>query len=124
MSESKTIFALTADFNSSIQIAEAAKARGFRCVAVRSPAELPSKLAAGAPDLVVVDLQVGGFDPAAVVQEVHGGNARAPVIAFGRHTEPAALRAARQGGCTEVLVRSDFFPKIGEVLGKHLGLPA
>ena len=122
MAEGKTVFALTADLNSSVKIAEASKARGARCVAVRSPAELPAKLAASAPDLVVVDLQLGGFDPAAVVLQVRGSNARTPVIAFGRHTEPAVLRAARQGGCTEVLVRSDFFPKVGEVIGRHLGL--
>ena len=123
VSESKTIFALTADLNSSVKIAEAAKAMGARCVSVRSPGELPAKLVASAPDLVVVDLQLGGFDAAVVVQQVRGGNSRTPVVAFGRHTEPAVLRAARQGGCVEVLVRSDFFPKLGEVLGKHLGLP-
>lgn len=117
----KLIFALTADFNFGAKISEAAKALGARSTAVRSLEDLPARLGVATPDLVVVDLQLDRLDPAFVVQQVQGGAGGAPVIAFGRHTEPGPLRAARQAGCAEVLVRSDFFPRLAEVLGKHLG---
>jgi CheY-like chemotaxis protein len=117
---SKNILALTADFNSGVQIADTARTLGARCVVVRSAADLLAKLGDAPADLVVIDLQLAGLDPEAVVQQIGRGNGGAPIIAFGRHTEAASLRAAREAGCAEVLVRSDFFPRVAEVLAKHL----
>ena len=121
MLEQKTVLAATVDVNLGVQIADAAKALGARCALVQRPSDLAARALTAAPDLVVLDLQLPGLDPALAVQQLgRASGARVPVVAFGRHTEAPALRAARQGGCTEVLVRSDFFPKIGEVLGKYL----
>src|SRR5438067_1275799 len=55
-------------------------------------------------DLVIVDLHTPAID----VERIVRGAGAATVVAFGRHTEPATLRAARTAGCTRVLARSEF----------------
>ena len=39
-----------------------------------------------------------------------------PVIAFGRHTEPALLRSAREAGCAEAVPRSTFIEQMGALV--------
>ena len=69
----------------------------------------PAELASADADLVVVDLSRPG-----VVDVLP--HLRARTIGFGRHTQRDVLDAARAAGCDEVLVRSDFFPRIRELL--------
>jgi hypothetical protein len=73
----------------------------------------PGGLAAGVGDVVVVDLSRPGV--LAAVRAVAGGGAR--VIGFGSHVDRAVLDAAREAGCGEVLARSAFFARLGELLG-------
>ncbi len=76
---------------------------GYDVTTVEDVAALEAAVRPAPPDLVIFDLHAG---PAAAA--VVSGAAGAPVLAFGRHTEPAALRAARPAGCAEVVVRSTF----------------
>jgi len=69
----------------------------------------PAELAAADADLVVVDLSRPGVVD--VLPRI-----RARTIGFGRHTQREVLDAARAAGCDEVLVRSDFFPRLRELL--------
>ncbi len=39
-----------------------------------------------------------------------------PVLAFGRHTEPALLRAAREAGCAQVVPRSTFVEEMAALV--------
>jgi hypothetical protein len=73
----------------------------------------PGDLAAEAGDVVVVDLSRPGVLDA--IRAAAGDGAW--VIGFGSHVDRAALEAARQAGCHEVLVRSAFFGRVGELLG-------
>lgn len=41
-----------------------------------------------------------------------------PVLAFGRHTEPDLLRAARVAGCDRVVPRSTFVERLPELIGE------
>jgi len=77
------------------------------CVFVSRPADLVA-LCPGA-DIVVVDLTKPG-----VVDVLPSLDAR--VIGFANHTSRDVMDAARAAGCQEVLVRSDFFARIDELL--------
>ena len=69
----------------------------------------PSELGAVAADVVVVDLAAPG-----VLDVLPSVEAR--TIGFGRHTARDLLAAAREAGCDEVYVRSEFFARVGDLL--------
>jgi hypothetical protein len=69
----------------------------------------PEELASVEADLVVLDLsRPGAVDVIPLLTS--------RTIGFGRHTQRDLLDAARRAGCDEVLVRSEFFPRLAEVL--------
>ena len=70
----------------------------------------PSELGAAGADLVVVDLSRPG------VLDALGGLAGVRTIGFGSHVDQELLAAARAAGCEEVLPRSRFFARLGELL--------
>ena len=102
MTERRAI-AIVADLMFRSRIEANAAGTGWRVDVADGPATAAEALARPA-DLVLVDLHTPGIDIAAVVAAASG----APVVAFGRHTEPATLRAAREAGCAKVLARSEF----------------
>jgi hypothetical protein len=73
--------------------------------------------ALAAPDLAVVvfDLHTG-IDAGFVVQASAAKGA--PVLAFGRHTEPGLLRAARAAGCKAVVPRSEIVESLPELVAQ------
>ena len=77
----------------------------------------PARLGGVEADVVVVDLGRPG-----VIDVLPAITAR--TIGFGRHTERELLAAARAAGCDQVLVRSEFFPRIPELLAAAPGSPA
>ena len=72
-----------------------------------SPAALAA--AAAGADVVVVDLSRPG-----ALDAVRGLDAR--IIGFAPHVERELLEAAAEAGCDEVLPRSAFFRRVGELL--------
>jgi hypothetical protein len=69
----------------------------------------PDELASVDADLVVLDLsRPGAVDVIPRIQ--------ARTLGFGRHTQRELLDAARRAGCDNVVVRSDFFPRLPELL--------
>ncbi|MEA2704318.1 MAG: hypothetical protein QOD63_2263 [Actinomycetota bacterium] len=86
-----------------------------------------SKVAAAAPDATFVDKpsKLAGLDAALVVVDLGRpgvidelGSLSGRVIGFARHTQRDLIAEARAAGCDEVLVRSDFFPRLGELLAE------
>jgi DNA-binding NarL/FixJ family response regulator len=71
-----------------------------------------------APAAVVVDLHAASIDTADVIRRASGAGAR--VLAFGRHTEPATLRAARDAGAETVVPRSQLVEELPALLGRLL----
>jgi D-arabinose 1-dehydrogenase-like Zn-dependent alcohol dehydrogenase len=72
------------------------------------------------PSIVVVDLHASGLDPETVIRGAKAMGAQ--VLAFGRHTEPGALRAARQAGADQAVARSqlvDELPSLFDQLLRH-----
>jgi len=103
-----------------------AAAGGDRVVFVATTTALAAALGPGAPvdagadggsgpvDLVVVDLSRPG------VLDALGRRTplepRPRVVGFGSHVDRDLLDAARSAGCDEVLARSAFFGRLGDLL--------
>ena len=70
------------------------------------------------PDLLVLDLQAEGLPwREAVAAAKDGADGPVPVLAYGQHTKPDVLRAARDGGCDMAVPRSQLmeeFPALIE----------
>jgi hypothetical protein len=72
--------------------------------------------AAGEPaDVVIADVNRG--DPVAVMAAAGG----VPVLGFGRHTDPALLRAARTAGFAKVVPRSVLAERLGDLIADLVG---
>jgi DNA-binding NarL/FixJ family response regulator len=68
------------------------------------------------PALVVVDLHAAGIDVMSVIRMSKA--AGAAVLAFGRHTEPATLRAARDAGADAAVSRSQLVDELPELIAR------
>lgn len=74
------------------------------------------------PRLVVIDLHAAGIDVPGVIRAAKGGGSK--VLAFGRHTEPATLRAAREAGADSVVARSQLVEELPELLRRLVEVDA
>ena len=64
--------------------------------------------------IVVVDLHETSFEAERLIKAAN--EARGRVLAFGRHTEPATLRRAREAGADRVVARSQLVEELPELL--------
>jgi DNA-binding NarL/FixJ family response regulator len=72
--------------------------------------EVVAKPGGPPPDLVIAD--VNRSEPADVLARFPG----VPVLGFGQHTDPQALRAARQAGYAKVVARSQLNEQLPELV--------
>ncbi len=76
------------------------------------------------PDLLVLDLQAEGLPwREAVAAAKEGADGPVPVLAYGQHTKPDLLRAARDGGCDMAVPRSQLmeeFPALIERVRRRM----
>jgi DNA-binding NarL/FixJ family response regulator len=70
---------------------------------------------------IVIDLHETSLDAIAAIAEAKAAGAR--VLAFGRHTEPALLRAARDAGAEIVVPRSQLVEELLDLLQQLVGAP-
>ena len=70
----------------------------------------PGELAGAGAEVVVVDLSRPG------VVEALGDLRRVRTIGFGSHVDQDLLQRAKAAGCDEVMARSRFFARLGELL--------
>jgi CheY-like chemotaxis protein len=66
--------------------------------------------------LLVLDLHARSLDWRAVASAARERSV--PVLAFGRHTEAALLREAREAGCDSVVPRSQFVEELPSLLAE------
>ena len=117
MSE-KTIVAVITDLMLQSRLVEGARPAGWPVLVADTAEALDRALAAGSA-LVVIDLHAGGIDwRRAVALSKEAG---VPVLATGRHTEAALLRAAREAGCDRVVPRSTFVEELPQLLDALAG---
>jgi DNA-binding NarL/FixJ family response regulator len=73
------------------------------------------------PSVVVVDVHETAFRAPEAISRATAAGAR--VLAFGRHTAPGDLRAARNAGAEIVVPRSDLVERLPELLARLLAVP-
>ena len=102
---SKRVIALVTDLMFSSNIEATLGGAGYDVEVAESLQGLERALAHGETHAVVLDLHAG-VDAEDVVRAA--AERPTPVLAFGRHTEPALLRSAREAGCVAAVARSTF----------------
>ena len=122
-STSGRIVLVATDLMRQSRVAEAARALGYT-VAVASTADeareaLHASASAGAGAIVILDLQCEGVP----WREVLAAAGPVPVIAFGQHTKPDVLRAARAAGCHVAVPRSRLVEQLPQLIEKAKGAP-
>lgn len=97
------------------RVVGAARALGAPLQLVARMGELSGKLS---PEcrLVLVDLGMDGFDLSQIVTAVREAAPSARIVAYGAHVNEAALAAASQAGCDQVLSRGQFHNQYAELL--------
>ncbi len=109
----QTIAIVVSDLMFQSRIDAAARSLGLAPRIADTDVSLAAALAAH-PALAVIDLHERALDPAAAITGAKTAGAR--VLAFGRHTEPATLRAARDAGADIVVPRSQLAEELPELL--------
>lgn len=99
------------------RIAAAAAALGHDATVADSPAAASAAIVAR-PALAIIDLHERGLDALATVRSAKAGGVR--VLAFGRHTEPHTLRAARDAGADLVVPRSQLADELPRLIASLL----
>ena len=107
------ILLLVPDLLFQSRIREQAHALGYETALADTESSVETALEAS-PNLVVIDLHADGIDWRSAV--VSANDSGAPVLAFGRHTEPALLNAAREAGCKKVVPRSQLVEELPQLI--------
>jgi len=99
------------------RIAEAARALGFEVAVATSDEAVREAMHAGPASLLVLDLQAENVSwREAVAAAGRAPGSPVPVLAYGQHTKPALLRAARAAGCDLVVPRSTLVEKLPSLI--------
>ena len=116
-----TVAIIVPDLMFQSRISATAEALGLVSVVADTPDAVRDALALR-PAVVVLDLQAAGIDALAAVRDAVAAGAR--VLAFGRHTAPATLRAARDAGAALAVPRSQFVDELPQLLESMLARPS
>ena len=112
LARSRRVCLLSANLMDRARIEPLIGRSGLQLVVWDGSAAATGSAEAEVPDLALVDLAVP--DAMAAIERLARAGVR--VIAFGPHVERAALQRARQAGADQVLARSTFFAKLGDLL--------
>jgi CheY-like chemotaxis protein len=102
----------------SIKISTAAKALGVEIYFERSPDQVVPRIREKMPSMVILDLNSSKMRPLDVIGQVKDDPALRDVHVLGyvSHVHSDLIEAARQAGIDEVLARSAFSERLGEIL--------
>jgi DNA-binding NarL/FixJ family response regulator len=107
-----TILLLTDDLMDGSKVRASAQAAGATVRTARNAEALMKLANDSAPTLVIVDLGNPGLNLGELVKSLISLPQRSKIVAFGSHVDAAALSAAREAGCDQVMPRSAFFQQI------------
>jgi DNA-binding NarL/FixJ family response regulator len=102
----------------SIKIKEAAKHLGVDLYFERSADRIVDTVRDKQPSLVIFDLNSARLAPMDAIRAIKADPSLAPVKTLGyvSHVDSATIAAARQAGVDDVLARSAFAARLGEIL--------
>jgi len=102
----------------SVKISTAAKAIGADVYFERSPGTVLDRVKQKEPSLVIFDLNSAKLEPMRVISEMKSDPSTRGIrtLGFVSHVQSDTIAAAREAGIDEVLARSAFSDKLGEIL--------
>jgi PleD family two-component response regulator len=102
----------------SIKISTAAKAAGADVYFERAADRVLSSIREKKPSLVILDLNSGKMRPMDVIAALKGDEALKGIrtLGFVSHVHADVIAMAREAGIDEVLARSAFSDRLGEIL--------
>jgi PleD family two-component response regulator len=112
------ILAAVEDLMFASKIAAAAKQLGVQVVFARTSDEVLQQVRTLRPRLVIFDLNGRRTEPLATVAAIKSDVdlAKIRTIGFVSHVQAELIESARQAGVDEVMARSAFSAKLGEIL--------
>lgn len=102
----------------SIKISTAAKALGVEVYFERTPGMVVERIREKQPTLVIFDLNSGKLQPLAAITALKSDPETRSIktLGFVSHVHTEAIDAARRAGIDDVLARSAFADRLGEIL--------
>ena len=102
----------------SVKISTAAKSLGADVYFERTPGMAVARVKEKQPSLVIFDLNSAKLNPLAAIAELKADAATRGIrtLGFVSHVHADVINAARQAGIDEVLARSAFSDRLGEIL--------
>jgi PleD family two-component response regulator len=115
------ILAVVDDLMFTSKIRAAATRAGVTLVFARSAEAALKEIRKEAPALVIFDLNNARTDPMGTVAAMKQDAALAsiPTVGFVSHVDGAVIAAARSAGVGEVMARSAFTARLGEILTEY-----
>ncbi len=103
------------------RITEGARALGYTVHTASTIDALSNALGSTRPDLLILDLQAEGAPWREVVDLARrAGDGGPAVLAYGQHTKPDLLRAARVAGCDLVVPRSKLVDELPQLITRAM----
>ena len=102
----------------SVKISTAAKAVGADVYVERTPGMALARIKEKQPSLAIFDLNSARLDPLRVIAELKSDPETRGIktLGFVSHVHTDVIAAAREAGIDEVLARSAFAERLGEIL--------
>jgi PleD family two-component response regulator len=112
------ILAVLDDLMFTSKIKTAASHLGLGVTFARSSAAALAEMRRSPPSLVIFDLNNPRTDPLATISTMLSDPAlaRIPTVGYASHVDTDLINAAKQAGVGEVLARSAFTARLGEIL--------
>jgi DNA-binding NtrC family response regulator len=111
---------LSGDLMGASRIEGAARLSGVEFRMIGSVDAVIDCCAAQRVSLVMVDLATAGLDVSSLVERLKSSSEHGPaIVAFGPHVHEAALDAAQEAGCDQVLSRGQFMSQAGAIIARY-----
>ena len=112
------ILCVVDDLLFSTKISTAARALGVSVAFERSAGGVPARVRAERPDLVILDLNSSRLQPLDAIAAVKADPDLKGIrmLGFVSHVDSSTIAAARAAGADEVLARSAFAQRLGDIL--------
>ena len=120
------VFCVVDDLIFSVKISTAAKALGTPIFFERSPEMVLPRIGDKQPSLVIIDLNSATLRPLEVIRAMKAdpGLRHIRTLGYVSHVQTDVIAAARAAGIDEVLARSAFSDRLGEILTSPPARPA
>jgi len=119
------ILCVVDDLLFSVKISTAAKALGSSIYFERNPEQVLPRIRETQPSLVIFDLNSATLRPLEVIAAMKGAAALQHIrtLGYAAHVQADVIRAARAAGIDEVLARSAFSDRLGQILTSASATP-